>query len=262
MEAAMHCHDARLLLLFGQKRDELSAEDGAALEHHVQNCDACRRSFENLKREDAIIGRAMLAVPVPADAQARLLGEVRRRSRARQRWVLSTAAMAAAVFLAVAFGGYLWVKQPLTTSVEALRKELVERQVRTPERAAAWFAANGAAVIVPRVLRKTEQEFKYEYALNYELLDNVGFTRLQGLMTPHLTFRFEGDRNQPPAILHVYVLSNQQFDVASLKSTPSKPRYAGSLTMELLGAESPEFQYLVAYTSGDLLPFCKRRINN
>lgn len=256
----MYCHDARVLLWFGHKPGELSADDAADLDRHLQECSPCRSHANSERRMDAAIARAMQAVPIPDGAQQRLVAELRRRAQTRRRWLGAAAAMAAAILVGVVFGGYWWLNQPIPLDIRAIGDEMTARTAveRKPESVTKWFAHNGFAIQAPTTLHRLKKVDGFDsYTLDYFQLHSVGFSEFQGVVVPHLLFLNRDSRNGGD-LLHVYVLSDQQFDFTNLRQPPDKPVYSGALTVELMTGELPNFRYLVGYTSNNLQPFCKR----
>jgi hypothetical protein len=97
----MDCRTARLLVPFARPGvTELERADLAALKQHLADCPDCRLEVEAERTLDAVLSRAMRAVPVPASLRDRLLaklGEQRRRVYAR--WAVRGLTAAAGLLL-------------------------------------------------------------------------------------------------------------------------------------------------------------------
>ena len=61
---------------FGRQGSELAPEDAADLNAHIAGCSACAAAVRFERAFDDRIGKAMLAVAIPAGLKARLLDSV------------------------------------------------------------------------------------------------------------------------------------------------------------------------------------------
>jgi hypothetical protein len=106
----MTCRDAhhwiRCHRLFA---DGLEEAESAALAEHLLACPSCTEFMDQEEALDAQIQPVMLAVPIPRDLSQRILWNLRRARRTRQRAVTlyASLAAAAALFLAVCLGWYI-----------------------------------------------------------------------------------------------------------------------------------------------------------
>jgi hypothetical protein len=240
----MDCNTARQLVAYASplRAGELDQEETAALQDHLRGCSACA-GFTRVEREvDAVLGRAMLAVPVPDGLRNRIVAnldavrEVRYR-RVTRRW-LGTAAAAAAVAAAL-FLGFDWFRLRHRTRIDL---DLVAQQIAeqgfnpTPANIELAFA------------NKHSISTKAPTDLNYALLSYYDTTELQGHIVPFLLF-IQGDKQA-----RVFILSDRQFDLGDALAHQAgvgsgcKVEVRGNLT-------DPRFAYLIVYTSETLEPF-------
>jgi hypothetical protein len=97
------CNSARMLVaFFGRQGSELAPEDAAELNAHLAGCSTCAATVQFERAFDDRVGKAMLAVPVPANLKAKLLDGV---AAARGAWYrqkfYAVAGLAAAIVVAV-----------------------------------------------------------------------------------------------------------------------------------------------------------------
>ena len=73
----MDCNTARMLAtFFGRQGPELAPEDAAALDTHLTACPQCAAEIQFERAFDDRVGKAMLAVPIPAELKGKLLDGV------------------------------------------------------------------------------------------------------------------------------------------------------------------------------------------
>lgn len=111
----MDCDTARLFLQFTHPHgDDLGAAEAEELHAHLEQCSACNAQAMNARRLDAHLGRAMLAVPMPAGLKARL-GErlAEERGVIQRRWVrrIASAVASAACLLIMLWGYTRWSQE-------------------------------------------------------------------------------------------------------------------------------------------------------
>src|SRR5882762_5979059 len=107
----MDCKTARLLIeFFRPVASELNASEAEALEQHLAECTECGRFAQAERAWESRVARMVQDVPVPARLHERLQAGLeqqraqwRRQSTGR---ALAGAAVAATLFLVVAFGWY------------------------------------------------------------------------------------------------------------------------------------------------------------
>src|SRR6267142_1662781 len=108
----MDCNHARLLLTFARDHADLDQSEADGLEEHLGQCPECAAAFAAEQRADAALAKAMNDVPVPAGLKERLLAKLAKLPRTRwswRRWIVSTAAAAAIVLLAIGFTWHVWL---------------------------------------------------------------------------------------------------------------------------------------------------------
>ncbi len=216
----MDCKSARLLLEFARPGGgEVEAADAEALQQHLAECPECAALAHEERRADEHLGRAMRGVPVPDGLRERLLKRLSvERDAWYRRWLVRWAAAAAAAVLAVWVGYQLFNQRPAVTgdTVRALANG--QGFPISKDQVVAGLRELGAPVSLPS-------------RFNYALLDSYGLKTFQGRPVPYLLFLSPGERGRPPALAHVYILSNRQFDLDQ--------------SMRNIGALSPGSRYQV-----------------
>lgn len=137
----MDCDTARLFLQFTNPRgDDLGPAEADELHAHLEQCSACNAQATNARRLDAHLGRAMLAVPVPAGLKSRLLerlnppaepepalriaacesSSAEERGVIHRRWIRRATSIAAvaACLLILFWGGYAWWSKEQANKVD------------------------------------------------------------------------------------------------------------------------------------------------
>ncbi len=232
----MECKEARFLCWFARPgRPELEADELSQLQHHLQECSECAAAMAAEQRLDTYLGEAVRDVPVPAGLQARLLNKLEQ-DRARRRWKVRALALAASLLLS---GGLLfyWLAPRPAVNYEEIFVHVRHSAGIAPEDVEVWFKERGLNMVAPR-------------QLNYRLLDSCDTVEIQGQRVPKLLFVQRGERRS--AVAHVYVLSDQQFDLAS---RPPERMNISSHTIEERTFSDIPFVYLFVYTGESLDPF-------
>jgi len=195
------CNTARMLVtFFGRQGSELAPEDAADMNAHVAGCPACAAAVRFERAFDDRVGKAMLAVPVPANLQTRLLDGIaaQRGSWYRQKFY-ALAGLATAVVLTV--GGVLaWQIQraPELTVVEIVNQEDARAENR--------------ARFVDDFLGRHGLAFRPERPFDLNQLELVGTSDLNGKEVPVLYFV-----NVPKnARAKVYVVRDTDFNWKNL----------------------------------------------
>lgn len=129
-----NCNDCRLLLV-DYERGELDAARDAAMHQHLQSCSACREQWES----DVALVDALRSWAEPREFPPSILANVRQamyaerppsvaeRLRAMLRPAFA-APVAAAVLIAVVYGGYhrMTAPQPTLTGMDFVREHLAQ----------------------------------------------------------------------------------------------------------------------------------------
>src|SRR5712671_1901252 len=84
-EWLMDCIHARLVMVLHDREPvELDAVAQAALEQHLERCADCLAWSHQESRVDETLGRAIQAVPVPADLPSKILHQLEQQRRPRR----------------------------------------------------------------------------------------------------------------------------------------------------------------------------------
>ncbi len=238
----MNCTLARLLLAFPDA--DLAPEDRASLSAHLGGCPHCGRLAAGDAALHGVFARAMRAVPVPADLQAKLLREgfaLRGARHRRQLYQWSALAAAVLVAIGVAFGGYLRSRPEIDTAALAVAAEQDWEQREAPVRD--WL---------------TKQDLPDELPLDfdYRYYSFHGRGELAGRETPVIVFH--GQFTNPFGALEthtarVYIVESSRFKLHDLKNAQ-----ASLIRVTILPSPRPDLAYIVVSTSETLDPFLKR----
>jgi hypothetical protein len=227
----MDCMSTRLLLNF-VRTGELDRAEQQVVDDHLTGCSDCAAFAQSENRVDDALATAMHRVSVPAGLKGRILARVTSARRPRPwPWVA-----AATVLLAVGLGCYALLSSgPQEFDIPLFVGRKVDIQT-TAEAVDAWLGNElGAEVTAPR-------EF------NFNFLESVEISEVQGRKVARLTFLSRGDNRA--ALAHVYVLSTRQFkllDETSIRSDTHNIQVRRD-------PRAPDFFYVVVYTSS-LDPF-------
>jgi hypothetical protein len=234
-----------LTTFFGRQGTELAAEDAAALDAHLAVCPECAAAVRFERAFDDRVGRAMLAVPVPAGLKGRLLDGV---SAERGAWYrqkfYALAALAASVLL-VAGGVIAW------------------QMGTAPDLTVAGIVAQADAEVqnrgrmVEEVLGPRNLAFNPERPFDLNQLETAGLGRLQGREVPVLYF-VNPEKN---ARAKVYVVRDTDFnwkDLPQDESSVPGSRYGYQVAV-LRDKSRSDVAYVVVYTGAGLGAFLEDR---
>lgn len=232
----MDCHLSQLLLAF--RRHELAAADAVALDAHLSRCPACAAAARREAAFDAVVSRAMTAVPVPTGLHDRLvrsadgkLSADRWRTVGRRAGVTAIAALA----VAVGVGGYDQLTRP-TVSSGRLAAEWEQEADFPDQKLAEWMKGQGLPASLPA-------PFDYRHVIEY------GRKPVAGREVPVVLFQ---NRRHGPDVCRVYVLPDRRFRFGSLDD------FTGSqVTVKAVRAGG--VVYVFAYTGDSLAPFLRRQ---
>jgi hypothetical protein len=233
----MDCKTARLLLNFARPLStELEASDAEALHGHLADCPTCGPQAEAERLADDRIGQAVRAVPVPDGLRERLLARLAAERDARHwRWLRWGSGIAAALLVTGLLGWALQSRQlrPIPNP-EDVGTSLVEQRGADPDLVQRAFQSQGVRTVLPRSLDYQR------YLAFYNLIE------FQGKTVPQLVFL-----NPRGESAIVRILSDQQFDLASVHQLVKQPYDSGELTVKIMtDPGNPHFAYLVIYTGG------------
>lgn len=167
---------------------------------HLEDCEACQAYWDGEKHFNQRCRRLMSDVPVPSRIPSRLFVELenQRRARQRNRVLLSSALVAACLFLSI--GTLVWWNRPLDLANIHELASLVNKRnpamvldftqvrptmeaVNLESRAAltrSWLSKQGVSVPLP-------------VNLKYDLLSTVYVVRSKGVAVPVLEFKTAGN---------------------------------------------------------------------
>ncbi len=232
----MNCKDARLLTWFARPgRVELEPAELAQLQLHLQDCPECAAAVRAEQQLEAVVGKALQAVPVPPGLHQRLLSRLEK-DQGWRRWKVRGLAVAASLLLAVGLVFYWFAPWP-QVNYEEFAILVSHPAGVSPEDVEGWFKDRGLVLLAPR-------------QLNYRLLDSCDIVEVQGRRVPKLLFVHRGEGRA--AVAHVYVLAQAQFDWAS---RPLEKMSISSHTIEERTFPDLPFLYLFVYTGESLDPF-------
>jgi hypothetical protein len=233
----MDCQDIRSLLAFTRKGgDQIDPTERAAVQHHLDGCGDCAAAAQSEELLDAALGTAMRAVPIPAGGKARLLAKL----AANRPWPWVKMAAAAAVLLALGWGGTAWLMQPLPHITDnALQVTDFEA-----DKVEDWYRLHGVDMVAWRQLDHT-------YLWTYDIVE------IQGRRVPKLIFC--RDVNGRIAVAQVIVLRSTRFNTADLHDLTG---VNGKLSRVIIERSSdPDWVYVVGTTEGDLSAFLIQAAN-
>jgi hypothetical protein len=240
------CNTARMLItFFGRQGTELAPEDAADLNAHLAGCPGCAGAVRFERAFDDRVGKAMLAVPVPANLKAKLLDGVAAQRGAwyRQKFY-ALAGLAAAVLLTVS-GIVAWQIRtaPALTMTAIVRQEDDRVQHR--------------AEYVDRELARFGLRFNPERPFDLMQLEFVGLGDLDGKEVPVLLFANRAKN----AVAKVYVVRDTDFNWKDL------PRDGATVPGGLFGHQvavltdrsRSDVGYIVVFTGAGLELFLEDR---
>jgi hypothetical protein len=235
----MDCKNARLVLEVAHPlATELDARDKEELAGHLADCPACGPWAESEHRLDDHLGKALRAVPVPAELSRRIMDrlQVERLAWYRVR-ILRAALVTVVLLLAIWLSWALWWSRKPVPDWNGFG-QTVDQILYTAQQVEDSFANQGVTMTAPP-------------QFDYRNLQSFGLRDFQGQQVPYLLFLSQGTKDRPPALAEVYVLSERQFDIAE---TPRHLGLAeGRKTMRILRHSDPAHQnvlYLVVFPTG------------
>jgi hypothetical protein len=231
-----------LTTFFGRQGTELAAEDSAALDAHVSSCAKCADLVKFERAFDDRIGRAMLAVPVPAGLRGRLLDAVSAQRGAWYRQKFYAAVGLAAAVLVVVGGVVAWQI--------GMAPELTQTGI-------AAQADNRISNAPGEIAEALEGlEFNPERRFDMNQFDGVGRERLQGKWVPAVRFR-NGPKN---AQATVFVVRDRDFNWKGLPQDGSSvPSVYGFQVAVLRDPNRKDVGYIVVFTGSGLEVFLEDR---
>jgi hypothetical protein len=239
------CNTARMLAtFFGRQGSELAPEDAAALETHLTACPQCAAQVQFERAFDDRVGKAMLAVPIPAGLKSKLLDGVyaQRGSWYRQK-AYALVGMAACALVAVG-GVVAWqigtARELTKVSIVAHEDDYVQDRTRMID-----------DVLGPRGLR-----FDPERRFDLNQLEMAGIGRLHGKEVPVLYFVNVGKN----ARAKVYVIRDADFAWRNLSGNESSVLSTyGHQVAVLKDLKRSDVGYVVVFTGAGLELFLEDR---
>ncbi len=231
----MDCPHAKLLLLFHRpgRPSDLAPEDAAALEAHLAGCPACAASHAARAAQDAVVGAAMRAVPVPADLPDRLKSNL----ASQLRWAWRRAAVRyalAASLLVAAYGAFVAYSRP-TLDLAALADHQ-DRLWQAPAHSATdWLAEHRLADALPE-------------AFDLQLATFVGRRELQGV--PALAMRLDAPGRQSAWVYFLRPADHHLRDVAT-------GQYTSNVAVRVYRDQPGGWTVVVAYTGNNFHAFLR-----
>jgi hypothetical protein len=239
----MDCKTARLLLDFARPLcPELDTADAEALHNHLAECPECGPFAAGERRVDEQIGRAVRDVPVPEEFKQRLLNRLsQERDNWYRRWIVrGGAAAAAAVLLCLGLSWYFWRAPDLDLREIQQQAQASEKVPADEARVADWFRRNGGYQV------KLPSDFKYA------LLADYGFATFRGRTVPRLLFVQSNKLKSGPDYAEVFVLSDEQFNLATLESQPDREESGMPRVRVLRLAGDPHVVFIAVYNTNSL----------
>ena len=235
----MDCKNARLVLEVAHPlATELDACDKEELASHLADCPDCGPWAESEHRFDDHVGKALRAVPVPAELSHRIMGRLQaeRLTWYRLRIVRATS-VAAVLLLAIWLSWALWWSRKPAVDWNGFG-QTVDQMLYTAQQVEDSFANQGVTMTAPP-------------QFDYRNLQSFGLRDFQGQQVPYMLFLSPGSKDRPPALAEVYVLSGLQFNITE---APKDLRLAeGRRQMRTLRHTDPSLQnvlYLVVFPTG------------
>jgi hypothetical protein len=234
----MDCKTARQLLDFARPLcPEMETADAEALHSHLAECPECGPFAAQERRIDDHIGRAMRDVSVPEDFKQRLLNRL---SKERDAWYwrrIRWGAAAAVILLALAGAWYFWPAPGLDLREIQQLAKASEKPLGDEAQIADWFRRIGGYEV------KLPSDFKYDLLVDY------GFANFQGRTVPRLRFVQSNRLKQAPDYADVFVLGDDQFNLASLESQPDREESGTPKVRVLRLAGDPHVVFIAVYNN-------------
>jgi hypothetical protein len=226
----MDCQDVRSLLAFTRKGgDQIDPTERAAVQHHLDGCGDCAVAAQSEELLDAALGTAMRAVHIPAGGKARLIAKL----AADRPWPWGKIAAAAALLIALGWGGTAWLTQPLP-HVTIHDIQVADLDVDKVEE---WYKNRGVDMVAWRQLDHT-------YLWAYDIVE------IRRRRVARLTFC--RDDNGHIAIAQVIVLRADRFNTTDLHETGVNGKMS---TVFVERGSDPDWVYVICTTEGSLSAF-------
>jgi hypothetical protein len=232
----MDCDNFRILLLFYRpgRTSDLAAEDVTALEAHLSGCPTCSAHIRRDTALDAVIGKSLRGVTVPAGLKSGLSASAAATSSRlwRAKWLgRVTAASLVTIGVGVGWGGYDRYTRPALDPYTVADSQ--EAIVLDPERAVRdWLRVQGVSV---------PNDF------NLRLTTGYGYDEVQGVRVPVIDLRIDGQTAR------LYLLPPTKFGTANAAATQNS-----TVTVQLFRDQpAAGWTVMVAYTGASLAPFLK-----
>lgn len=234
----MDCTNAQTWLAF-RKPGELPPDELTALTAHLTTCPACASTVTVADHFDAVVGKAMVSVPVPAGLRDSLVKKAITRARVAMMRKLGQAAGIAAtvlISLGLIYGVFVTLRPTFHLDDLTMREDSVRDD---PERAVRdWLLAEKLPTDLP---------------LDFDFRNHVfhGKERVRDRDVPVIMFQIPRP-GQRPDVAKLYLVRREQFNLGQLKDAQSS-FFAGKVVRT--SDAHPGVVYVVLYTSESLTPF-------
>lgn len=244
----MDCSTARMLAtFFGRQGSELAPEDAAALDTHLASCSNCADAIRFERAFDDRVGKAMLAVPVPANLKAKLLdGIAADRGAWYRKKFYAVAGLAAAVLLAIG-GVVAWqLSNVADLTVSGIVQEHDSNERDRTASARDFLSHQGV-------------QFHPERPLDLNQAETWGWRELRGKVVPYLYL----SNRVKNASATVYVVRDSDFKWKDLPSNgtdgSSVPSVYGFQVVVLRDTQRSDVCYVVVFTGAGIDVFLEER---
>lgn len=244
----MDCKNARLLLEFARPvSSELDASEAEALQNHLTRCPDCSAVAQSARRFDEVVGKAMIAVPIPDGLRTRLLAKLdKQRDQWYRRYLMRRVLPVAAAVLLLVVGGVYW-SQSRRAAIDP--EEIY--QVRDHKYQASIEKVN-------EWLRQQDKNLEAPPQFDYYRLEHYFLSELEGHTVPTLLFL---SAEAPTRSAWVYVLSDKRFNFQQLKAHEGLKTGILHKVEVLPNPNNEHVMYLVIYNSDSLNPFYDKEKN-
>lgn len=208
----------------------------SALDRHLAGCPACAAAGRALTGFDAVVGRAMRAVPVPDGLRDQLFAEASARRGAvlrRKTFRLLAAAASVLVTCGLALGVYTAARPQADVAGLLVRADELAMPQGAEKQISAFLKSQRLPELPP---------------LDPNLFIHAGIESVQGRDVPVLVFR---ERNGP-GVAKVYAFRDTWFKLDALRE-----EQASHCSTKLYGHLAAGVTYVVVYTGMDLTPFLR-----
>jgi hypothetical protein len=227
----MDCQTARLLLPYAARPADLGPEDTADLNAHLAECPTCGALAHSEHSFDSAVGRAMLAVRVPAELNGQIHARLAKvRGPAWHRPLLQIAA--AAALLVVSASLIWWGNHKIDVNLETISGNFDDifasaGNEANAEQIEAYFRDRGQKIKVP-------DEFDLTALAFYEM------TSFEGHDVAHLDFQ------RGEARAHMFFLPKRHFRLPKGAQTKAE---ASRCTLEVIDGPGDNL-ILIVYCNG------------